>query len=183
MIIIVIAVVCSVVAVLGILVVLQGINDLQSQEIRKDLDLARAYQTEYDEIMAKTCLPDSFPTSYHDAEIQLAGLKNNVDYFMEQESNLSKLEKNMELLQEKYSNTDIIFVLTEHFCSYDEEQQGYEKAKRIELNDRIDEKSEIRENFVSLQYQKCIEEGTSKFICDTKLGKFTETAKLVYGYN
>ncbi len=176
-IIIAIAVVCSVGAVLGILVILQEINNLQSQEISKDFDLARAYQIEYDEIMAKTCMPK--PSSTYEKglvyeQAMQESAKQKLEYFTSKMSALENLNQNMKSLQEKYPNNDYFeFELID--CPYDEEW--------VEIKSLFDKRTDRILSCVSLQYQKCLDENNNEFECDSKLEEFTETAKLIYGYN
>ena len=192
-IIIVIAVVCSVVAVLTILFVFQQVENSQIQkqnealqEYYDDLDLAESYRVEYDEIAWNSCLKNPLPSSYQEGVRQLAEAERNLEYVLRMQPRVFSLEQNMQFLQEKYPNSDY-FEFEEVNCPYEEEWaiaiealRDYQRELTGELTTEEIDKVEI---FVSKQYEKCIEENTSKFICDAKLGEFTESAKLVYGIN
>ncbi len=192
-IIIVLAVVCSVGAMIGILAVFDGINNIeaekQNEKLREyyaDLDLAESYKIQYDEIAWNLCSKNPPPTSYRDAERQLEEEENKLAYGIQMQPKVFSLRENMEFLQEKYPD-NVYFKFDETTCPYEEEWAVVSKALsdyRRELTGELTaSETDKVEAFVSNQYKKCIEEKTSKFICDAKLGEFTETAKLIYGYN
>ena len=131
-IIIAIAVVCSVVAVLGVLVGLDQIATMQAQqaydEYQQDLNLSYSYNEEYYKITYDRCV-GPVPTSYGEAvkqlEIEKQKLKN-LNYYHTQ---LSNLEGKMDLLQKKYPNSEY-FTFDPVTCPYDKEWG--EANKRLE---------------------------------------------------
>ena len=131
-IIIVIAVVCSVVVVLGVLMGLQPIATMQAQqaydEYQQDLNLSYSYNEEYYKITYDRCV-GPVPTSYGEAvkqlEIEEQKLKN-LNYYHTQ---LSNLEGKMDLLQKKYPNSEY-FTFDPVTCPYDKEWG--EANKRLE---------------------------------------------------
>jgi hypothetical protein len=131
-IIIVIAVVCSVVVVLGVLMGLQQIATMQAQqaydEYQQDLNLSYSYNEEYYKITYDRCV-GPVPTSYGEAvkqlEIEKQKLKN-LNYYHTQ---LSNLEGKMDLLQKKYPNSEY-FTFDPVTCPYDKEWG--EANKRLE---------------------------------------------------
>jgi len=170
-IIIAIAVVCSVVTVLGILGTISYIEDMENQLFRNDLLLAADIQTQYDIIMSNTCLPD--PTiSFSDgtsATQSLAKIESQVQYISEKQSELDDLRYNMELLQKKYPEGD--FTLTEYPCPYNEEwislialtekqsqeSQTPESMNTIELSDpkTMETKQELTLTEIKNAYSDC----------------------------
>ena len=131
-IIIVIAVVCSVVVVLGVLMGLQQIATMQAQqaydEYQQDLNLSYSYNEEYYKITYDRCV-GPVPTSYGEAvkqlEIEKQKLKN-LNYYHTQ---LSNLEGKMDLLQKKYPNSEY-FTFDSVTCPYDKDWE--EANKRLE---------------------------------------------------
>jgi len=126
--IIAIAVVCSVAAVLGVLFILQEIADVEFREYQQDVTLASSYKMKYSEIKYDRCV-GPVPTSYGEAvkqlEIEEQKLKN-LNYYHTQ---LSNLEGKMDLLQKKYPNSEY-FTFDPVTCPYDKEWG--EANKRLE---------------------------------------------------
>ena len=192
-IIITIAVVCSVVAVLGILAGFVGISNIevekQNEELQEyytDLDLAESYKIEYYNIASDSCSKDPPPATYREAEIQLEKEKLLIEYRNQMQPRVFSLEHNMNFLHEKYPDNDY-FEFDETICPYDEEWRVLSEALndlRQELTGNLNAEQVGKvESYVSNQYENCIEKNNTKFICDAKLGEFTEQAKLVLGYN
>jgi len=153
-------------------------NQKELQSYYRDLDLAESYKLRYWNIMEKYC-PPPLPESFREAEIQLEQMKIQM---MELSSNqeLPELHEKMDLLSQKYPDSDY-FVL-EHSCPYDED---WDKAYEALLNYRgqlTSEQSQKVSDFVSNQLEKCLEKD-SQMACNARMGEFTETAKLVLGYN
>ena len=65
--IIAIAVGCSVAAVFGVLFALTEINNQQLQEYSNDLDLAQSYKNQYYEITSDFCINEPPPSSYNES--------------------------------------------------------------------------------------------------------------------
>ena len=112
-IIITIAVVCSVVAVLGILAGFVGISNIevekQNEELQEyytDLDLAESYKIEYYNIASDSCSKDPPPATYREAEIQLEKEKLLIEYRNQIQPRVFSLEHNMNFLHEKYPDND-----------------------------------------------------------------------------
>jgi hypothetical protein len=191
--IIIIAVVCSVVVMIGVLAVFVGINNIEAekqneklQEYYADLDLAESYKIQYDEIWFNTCMNEPPASSYDKAERQAKKAGSILEYIAYMQFTLEDLDNGMDILSKKYPNSDY-FKFELLTCPYEEEWavvgkalKDYQRELTGELT--VSETDKVTA-FVSLQYQKCIEEVTSKFICDARLGEFTETAKLIYGFN
>ena len=153
--IIAIAVVCSVAAVLGVLVVLEQVTTNQAQqnydEFQRDVSLANSYNLEYTEIKRSECLDFPPPTTYSEAEqaVEYFGQKlrevAEAQKRMQDESTseewesgdsinlgitsnaerLTQLENNMQNLQEKWPNY-VSFSFDTVYCPYEEE---WEEAK------------------------------------------------------
>ena len=123
-----IAVVCSVVAVLCILFTLEEIANMELKEYQQDLNLSYSYNEEYYKITYDRCV-GPVPTSYGEAvkqlEIEKQKLKN-LNYYHTQ---LSNLEGKMDLLQKKYPNSEY-FTFDPVTCPYDKEWG--EANKRLE---------------------------------------------------
>ena len=85
--IIAISIVCSVVAVLGILAGFVGVSNIEAEKQNKnlqkyyaDLDLAESYRVEYDKIAWNLCMKSPPPSTYDEAEIQLSKSKQLLEY-------------------------------------------------------------------------------------------------------
>ena len=184
-IIIAIAVVCSVVAVLGVLVAFSTMQQMEFEEKQKelqsyygDLDLAESYKLRYWNIMEKYC-PPPFPESFREAEIQLEQLKVKL-IGLSSNQELPILHEKMDLLAQKYPDSDY-FVL-EHSCPYSEDWDKLHEALLNYQGQLTTEQSQKVSDFVSNQLKKCLEKD-NQMVCNARLGEFTETAKLVLGYN
>ena len=180
-IIIAIAVVCSVIVVLGILIGFVGVSNIeaekQNEKLREyygDLDLAESYRIEYDEIAWNSCMKSPPPTTEDERVQSLEESEIKLQYSERMQSTMISLIVQMVLLQEKYPDNDY-FEFDETTCPYDEEW-----IKSIEV---FEKNTERIIKFVANQYEKCIDENQSEVICDSKLDEFEELAKLVYGRN
>jgi hypothetical protein len=187
-IIIAIAVVCSVVAMIGVLAIFVGINDIDTekqneklQEYYTDLDLAESYKIKYLDIMSNTCM-GYFPETYDEMQQKIKKAQGMSNYLISHSSELNAITNTMKSLQEKYPNSDY-FYLEEIQCpDQDAWDTLYERTKNYQGELTIEQTEKVT-MYVSNQYEKCIEEDNTKFVCDAKLGEFTESAKLVLGYN
>jgi len=139
LIIIAIAVGCSVVAMIGVLAIFQQVenSEIQKQneeleEYFRDLDLAEMYRIEYLDISYNTCLTNPPPSSVADAVIGLAEAERTLAYVEKMKSTVENLEQKMELLQEKYRNDDF-FVLEKANCPYEKEwAEAYSLLQQFE---------------------------------------------------
>jgi hypothetical protein len=188
-IIIAIAVVCSVVAVLGILAGFVGISNIEAekqneelQEYYNDLDIAQSYKIQYDEIWFNTCMNEPPALTYDKAERQKEKAQNILKYVASIQSTLEDLNNDMDILSEKYPNNDY-FEFEGITCPYDEEWAIVHESLINFQGKLTDEQTDKVTMYVSNQYEKCIEKNNTEFICNAKLGEFTEQAKLVLGYN
>ncbi len=174
-IIIAIAVVCSVGAVLGILAVLTGVSNAELQEYYVDLDIAQSYKIQYLEIFDKMYCMKNPPPTTDDEIIQLQNEFELQSQYVERiQPTLDSLTTQVKILQEKYPD-DNYFKLDVPFCPYQEEW--------IKYSDYVDIQTERKAEFIANQYEKCIEVNQSETVCDSKLDEFTELAKLVLGNN
>jgi hypothetical protein len=191
--IIAIAVVCSVVAMVGVLAIFVGINDIETkkqndelQEYYSDLDIAQSYKIQYDEIWFNTCMNEPPALTYDKAERQAEKARSVVEYIARMQLTLEDLDNGMDILSKKYPNNDYFeFELIP--CPYEEEWNVVSDAlrdyQREITGELTTEQTDKVTMYVSNQYEKCIEENNTKFICNAKLGEYTEQAKLVLGYN
>jgi len=127
LIIIAIAVGCSVVAMIGVLAVFQQVENSQiqiendaHQEYFRDLDLGEMYRIEYLDISYNSCMTNPPPSSLADAVIGLEEAEQKLAYVKRMQSTVENLVQKMELLQEKYRNDDF-FVLEKANCLYEKE--------------------------------------------------------------
>jgi len=127
LIIIAIAVGCSVVAMIGVLAIFQQVENSEiqkendaRQEYLRDLDLAEMYRIQYLDISYNSCLTKPPPSSVVDAAGGLAEVERILAYVEKMQSTVEDLEQKMELLQEKYRNDDF-FVLEKANCPYEKE--------------------------------------------------------------
>ena len=104
-IIIAIAVVCSVVAVLGILAGFVGISNIEAekqneelQEYYNDLDIAQSYKIQYDEIWFNTCMNEPPALTYDKAERQAEKARSVVEYIARMQLTLEDLDNGMDIL-------------------------------------------------------------------------------------
>ena len=186
--IIAIAVVCSVVAMIGVLAIFVGINDIETekqneelQEYYADLDIAQSYKIKYLDIMSNTCM-GYFPETYNEMQQTIKKAQGISNYLISHSSELNAITNTMKSLQEKYPNNDY-FYLEEIQCpDQDAWDMLYETAKNYQDELTIEQMENVT-LYVSNQYEKCIEKNNTEFICNAKLGEFTEQAKLVLGYN
>ena len=118
--IIAIAVGCSVAAVFGVLFALTEINNQQLQEYSNDLDLALSYKNQYYEITSDLCINEPPPSSYNEAVRGLEKSKEILRDFNRIVSDQNDLENKMSILSEKYPDNDY-FVLEDATCLYQEE--------------------------------------------------------------
>lgn len=178
----------------GVLTVSVGINNIEAekqneklQEYYADLDLAESYRIEFNEIAWNLCEKNPpIPSSYQEGVRALEEAKRNLEYYARMQPKVFSLEQNMQFLQEKYPNSNY-FEFEEVNCPYEEEyalaREALKSYKRELTGELTTEETDKVEAYVSNQYEKCIEGNQSEIICKSKLGEFTETAKLIYGYN
>jgi len=122
--IIAIAVVCSVVAVLGVLVGLYLIAAMQAQQdyddYQRDLSLAISYNQEHVRLQEFLCEDKPPPTSYDEAVKQLQIAEQKMKQLSEISARQSNLEDKMDSLQKKYPNSEF-FTFDVVTCPYAEE--------------------------------------------------------------
>ena len=131
-IIIAIAVVCSVGAMTGVLLVFQQVenSEIQKQneelqEYYRDLDLGGMYREEYLAISSNKCITiNPLSASLVNAYLGLQELERISEYTIRKQSTVENLEQKMELLHEKYPNTDF-FVLEKANCPYEKEWNDF----------------------------------------------------------
>jgi len=127
--IIAIAVVCSVVAVLGVLSILQEIADMEFREHKQDIDSAYSYKEKYSELKYDlSCVGSPPPKTLGEATTQLKKLNSELENiqrgtFTEE---LSILEYEMSLLHDKYPNSDY-FTFDLVTCPYEKEWKEAQK--------------------------------------------------------
>ena len=129
--IIAIAVVCSVVAVLGVLVGLDQIATIQAQQdyddYQRDLSLAISYNQEHVRLQEFLCEGKPPPTSYDEAVKQLEIAKQKLKQLNEISARQSNLEDKMDSLQKKYSNSEF-FTFDLVTCPYEKEWKEAQKS-------------------------------------------------------
>ena len=118
--IIAIAVGCSVAAVFGVLFALTEINNQQLQEYSNDLDLALSYKNQYYEITSDLCINEPPPSSYNEGVRLLEKSKRILQDAVSMQSTIEDLKNKMSILSEKYPDSDY-FVLEDATCLYQEE--------------------------------------------------------------
>ena len=148
--IIAIAVVCSVVAVLGVLSVLQEIADMEFRERQQDIDSAYSYKEKYSELKYDLTCADYPPAqTWSEAREQMEIARKQLEQIALNQKGtftdeLSILESKMSLLQDKYPNSDY-FTFDPVTCPY-EKEWAEARAQMGRYRDELLEKTSEFEN-------------------------------------
>ena len=127
--IIAIAVVCSVAGTLGVLIAWQGVATMQSydpnEEFFRDEARYQLYESQYQIIYSQYCSPP-LPESFREAENNMRIMEQNL-YNMLNDPELDAIQQKMKLLREKYPDRPAFFPVPEPDCPYDE---AYDRLSR-----------------------------------------------------
>jgi len=131
--IITIVVICSVVAVLGILNFSSSIEDEKTRVFEIDLADADQIQSQYNQIMDELCLDEPLPDSFKELSELTDKLELNLQKINEKTDKMKELKTKMDLLYSKYTSTSEsnYFVLHDQSCPHNEELT---KLKDVENN-------------------------------------------------
>ena len=177
-----------------ILAILLGLNLYTNMQIQEKMDniennyvpvsaedyaLADSYQDRYSELMDLSCLGD-FPSSFTEMEGKLKQHEKNLEKLLFSNQELYDLKYNMGLLALKYPQSAYFELY--HEC-YDDEMWDvlYEQLQNEQGILTPEQKMRLQD-FVSHQLAKCLEK-EPELSCNSRIGEFTETGKLVLGYN